>query len=67
MGMIKKYLKKDIYLLKKDKKLLMSWDLNKIEVSKDLQKYNSETVWNENDKEMPKEIPKERYMSPGKR
>ena len=67
MGMIKKYLKKDIYLLKKDKKLLMSWDLNKIEVSKVSQKYNSETVWNENDKEMPKEIPKERYMSPEKR
>ena len=26
-----------------------------------------ETITNENDKEMPKEIPKERYMSPEER
>ena len=30
-------------------------------------KNNSETVTNENDKEMPKEIPRERYMSPEER
>ena len=29
-----------------------------------LQRNNSETATNENDKEMPKEKPKERYMSP---
>ena len=40
--MIKKYLKKDIYLQKKDST-------------------------NENDKEIPKEIPKERYISPEER
>ena len=56
--MIKKYLKKDIYLQKKDKKLLMNWELNSIiieyqkitKVSK-----NIETVTNENDKETPEE------------
>ena len=29
-------------------------------------KNNSETVTNENDKKIPKEVPKERYMSPEK-
>ena len=65
--MIKKYLKKDIYLQKKDKKLLMSWNQNKIKVSKNSQKINSETFTNENDKEIPKEIPKKRYISPEER
>ena len=54
MSMIKKYLKKDVYLQKKDKKLLMSWDKNKIKVLRNSQKYIWETVTNENDKEMPK-------------
>ena len=67
MSMIKKYLKKDIYLQKKDKKLLMSWNQNKIKVSKNSQKINSETFTNENDKEIPKEIPKKRYISPEER
>ena len=36
---------------------------NKItKFSKNLQQNNSETVRNENDKEIPKEIPKERYI-----
>ena len=35
--------------------------------SKNSQKNNSETVTNENDKEMPREIPKEGYMSPEER
>ena len=35
--------------------------------SKNSQKNNSETVKNENDKEMPREIPKEGYMSPEER
>ena len=68
--MIKKYLKKDVYLQKKDKKLLMNWDENSIimEYEKITKVYknsqnNSETVTNENDKEIPKEIPKERYIS----
>ena len=33
-------------------------------LSKNLQKNNSETVTNENDKETRKEIPKERHISP---
>ena len=33
-------------------------------VSKNSLQNNSETVTNENDKEIPKEIPKERYISP---
>ena len=37
------------------------------EISKNSQQNNSETVTNENDKEMPKEIPKERYISPEER
>ena len=41
MNMIKRYLKKDMYLQKKDKKLLMKLDQNK--------KINSQ-----NDKEIPK-------------
>ena len=45
----------------------MSWDENKIKVSKNSQKNNSETVTNENHKEISKEIPKERYMSPEER
>ena len=49
--MIKKYLKKYICLQKKDKKILMSWDLNKIKVSKGSQKNNSDTVRNENEKD----------------
>ena len=68
--MIKKYLKKDVYLQKKDKKSLMNWDENSIimEYEKITKVYknsqnNSETVTNENDKEIPKEIPKERYIS----
>ena len=36
-------------------------------VSKNSQKFNSERVTNENDKEMLKEIPKERYISPEER
>ena len=68
MSMIKKYLRKDIYLkIKKYKKLLMSWDWNEIKVTKNSEKNNSETVTNKNDKEMPKEIPKERYISPEER
>ena len=67
MTMIKKHLKNNIYLQKKDKNLLMSWDENKSKVSKNSQKNNSETVTNENDKEISKEIPKERYMSPEER
>ena len=51
MSMIKKYLKKYICLQKKDKKILMSWDLNKIKVSKGSQKNNSDTVRNENEKD----------------
>ena len=35
--------------------------------SKNSQKNNSETVTNENDKEMPREIPKDRHMSPEER
>ena len=38
-----------------------------IKVSKNPQKNNSETVTNENDKGIPKEIPKERYVSPEER
>ena len=67
MTMIKKHLKNNIYLQKKDKNLLMSWDEKKIKVSKNSQKNNSETVTNENDKEISKEIPKERYMPPEER
>ena len=37
------------------------------EISKNSQQNNSETVTNENDKEMPKDIPKERYISPEER
>ena len=33
-------------------------------VSKNSQQNHSETVTNENDKEIPKEIPKKRYISP---
>ena len=51
MSMIKKYLKKYICLQKKDKKILMSWGLNKIKVSKGSQKNNSDTVRNENEKD----------------
>ena len=36
-------------------------------VSKSPEQNNSETVTNENDKEIPKEIPKKRYISPDKR
>ena len=36
-------------------------------VSKHLQQNNSETVKNGNDKEISKEIPKERYISPEER
>ena len=36
-------------------------------VSKNSQQNNSETVTNENDKEIPKGIPKERYISPEER
>ena len=36
-------------------------------VSKSPEQNNSETVTNENDKEIPKEIPKKRYMSPEER
>ena len=62
MSMIKKYLKKDIFLHKKDKKLLMIQDYNnntimeyqKIKkVSKHFKKINSEIVTNKTDKEMP--------------
>ena len=67
MSMIKKYLEKYLYLQKNDKKLLMNWDQNSIiteyqkiiKVSKSSQQNSSETVTNENDKE----IPKERYVS----
>ena len=67
MSMIKKYLEKDLYLQKNDKKLLMNWDQSSIiteyqkiiKVSKSSQQNSSETVTNENDKE----IPKERYVS----
>ena len=45
----------------------MSWDWNEIKVTKSSEKNNSETVTNKNDKEMPKEIPKERYISPEER
>ena len=38
-----------------------------IEVSKNSQQNNSETVINKHDKEIPKEIPKERYISPEQR
>ena len=38
-----------------------------IKVSKNSQKNNSETLTNENDKKVPKEIPKERYISPEER
>ena len=33
-----------------------------VKVSKNTQQNNLETVTNENDKEIPKEIPKERYI-----
>ena len=36
---------------------------NITKVSKTSQQNNSETVTNENDKEIPTEIPKERYIS----
>ena len=36
-------------------------------VSKNSQQNNSKTVTNENDKEISKEIPKERYKSPEER
>ena len=36
-------------------------------MSKNSQQNNSETVTNENDKEIPKDIPKERYISPEER
>ena len=45
----------------------MSWDWNEIKVTKNSEKNNSETVTNENYKDMPKEIPKERYISPEER
>ena len=35
--------------------------------SKKSHQNNSETVANENDKEIPKEVPKERYISPEER
>ena len=38
-----------------------------IKVSKNSQQNNSETVTNENDKGAPKEIPKERCVSPDER
>ena len=49
----------------------MNWDENSIIIesqkvtkdSKNSQKNNSKTVANLNDKEIPKEIPKERYIS----
>ena len=41
---------------------------NKItKASKNTQQNNSETVINENNKEIPKKIPKERYISPEER
>ena len=48
---------KDIYLQKNDKKLMMIKDQNGITMDiKKLQQNNSETITNENDKEIPKEI-----------
>ena len=38
-----------------------------MKVSKNSQKNNLDTVTNKNDTEMPKEMPKERYMSPEER
>ena len=58
--MINKYLKKDIYLQKKDKNLLKQYNN---EISKNSQQNNSKTVTNENDKEMTRE----RYISLEKR
>ena len=40
------------------------WAEIKIKFKKIHKKINSETVTNENDREMPKEISKERYISP---
>ena len=64
MSTIKKYSKKDIYLQKKDMELLMNSDWNSIimeyqktiKVWKTSRQNNSETVTNENDEEIPKEI-----------
>ena len=71
ISMIKKYLKKDIYLQKKDKKLMMIKDENS-SIIMEYQKItnvlkDSETVMHENDEQILKEIPKERYISPEER
>ena len=71
ISMIKKYLKKDIYLQKKDKKLMMIKDENS-SIIMEYQKItnvlkDSETVTHENDEQILKEIPKERYISPEER
>ena len=71
ISMIKKYLKKDIYLQKKDKKLMMIEDENS-SIIMEYQKItnvlkDSETVMHENDEQILKEIPKERYISPEER
>ena len=65
--MIKKYLKKIYIYISRRKNSNYWWA--EIETKSKFQKIhkNSETVINENNKEMPKEIPKERYLSPEER
>ena len=58
--------------LKQEQKQLVIWLVTQLLIKsqkfqKISQQNKSETVTNENDKEIPKEIPKERYMSSEKR
>ena len=71
MSMIKKYIKKDIYLQKKTQEIIDEMRLkqynNGISKNQKQKQKKTETVTNENDKKIPKKIPKEKYMSPKER